>query len=273
VPTQPPPQEAIVVPPPAPVPVPEPSPPAAARRLDRAQEAATSLPCSALQLVGDSKGVRASGFAPAGQDLDWFLSGLRDLGRVSDDVTRVDRWACPVLTATASAVRGTWNTEPPVLALRLDQPNVTVGARLGISVATALPALYVDLYQADGSVRHLLRSAGTAGHRVEWIATPPQGARLLVALGAAAPLDLGTRPDTERASDYLDALRPRIGKGATRLAADLAMVMVEPAEPVVARERPVPVRPAKCANILSRAQLGETLSDAELAALRTECRS
>ena len=274
---QPPQQEAIVVPPPAPLPVPEPpSPLPAAPRLDRAQVAATSLPCSALQLAADGNGVRASGFAPAGQDLDWFLAGLRDLGRVSDDVTRVDRWACPVLTAIASAVRGTWDTEPQVLALRLDQPNVTVGARLGISVATALPALYVDLYQADGSVRHLFRSAGAAGRRVEWIATPPQGARLLVALGAAAPLDLGARPDLERATDYLDALRPRIGKGPTRLAADLAMVMVGPAEPVVAREpqlRPAPVRPAKCANILSRAQLGETLSDAELAALRTECRS
>ncbi len=181
-----------------------------------------------------------------------------------------------MLTATASAVRGTWDTVPPALAIRLDQPNVAIGARLGISVTTALPALYVDLYQADGSVHHLLRSAGAEGRRLEWIATPSQGARLLVALGAAAPLDLGVRPDTERAADYLDALRPRIGKGATRLAADVAMVMVGPAEPAVAREpqpRPVPVRPGKCANILSRAQLGETLSDAELAALRTECRS
>ena len=95
-PMQPPQQEAIIVPPPMPVPVPEPPRPVApAAMLERALEVATTLPCSALLLAADGDGVHASGFAPAGQDLDWFLAGLRDLGRVSDDVTRVDRWACP----------------------------------------------------------------------------------------------------------------------------------------------------------------------------------
>jgi hypothetical protein len=53
------------------------------------------------------------------------------------------------------------------------------------------------------------------------------------------------------------------------------MVMVRTAEPVAARPPPRQnnVRSEKCANIVSRAQLGETLSNAEVAALQNECRS
>jgi hypothetical protein len=184
-----------------------------------------------------------------------------------------------VLTTLAPVVRATWETTPPTFAVRLDRPNVASGSRVAISVATTLPAVYVDLYQLDGAVRHLLRpgQSGATGRRsVEWIATPPQGARLVVGFGAATPLELGQRPDTEPEADYLDALRARIDGGTTRLAADLAMVIVRIPEPTVAKTpqvRPVTAQSQKCANIVSRAQLGETLSDADLAALRTECRS
>ena len=139
--------------------------------------------------------------------------------------------------------------------------------------------LYVDLYQADGLVRHLLRPSepGAADRRtVDWVATSPPGTRLIVAIGADAPLDLGQRPEAERDADYLSVLRPHLQDATRPLAADLAMVIVRAAEPPPPRPpqpRQPTVRPAKCANILSRAQLGETLSDAELTALRTECRS
>jgi predicted Ser/Thr protein kinase len=284
---QPPQQEAIATPPPIAVP---PAPaelspppaapaPAAPSPFDQAQELARSLPCAVVRLAAERNGVRATGFATAGQDLDRFFGDLHDVGRITDDVTRVDRSGCSVLATLAPLVRSTWETTPPTFAVRLDRPNVASGARVAISVATTLPALYVDLYQPDGSVRHLLRpgQSGATGRRlVEWIATPPQGARLVIALGAATPLDLGQRPDTEPEADYLEALRARIEEGTTRLVADLAMVIVRVPEPTVAKTpqvRPVTTQSQKCANIVSRAQLGETLSDADLAALRTECRS
>jgi predicted Ser/Thr protein kinase len=290
-PAQPPPSEAITVPPPVvspspseaiTMPPPEVSPPpsrpapAEPSRYLRAKEAAAALPCTALRVVAEGDGVRVAGFAPAGQDLDWFLAGLRDAGQVADDVTRVDRSLCPVFATIAPLVRATWEAVPPTVAIRLDQPTVVAGARAGITLSSALPALYVDLFQPDGTVRHLLRPGQGERRSLEWTAAPPPGGRLLVAFGAAAPLDLGARPDAERITDYLDALRPRIGDGGTRLAADLAMLTVHAAEPVAARPpplRPPPVHTERCANILNRAQLGETLSDAELAALRTECRS
>jgi hypothetical protein len=273
----PPPREAIVAPPPSSVS--EPAPPLVPSPFERAQDAAKSLSCSALRLAAIGDGVRASGLAAPGKDLERFLAGLHDLGRVADDVTRIDQWACAVLSTMAPVVRGTWEANPPAFTLRLDQPNAVRGAHVAISVATPLPALYIDLYQADGLVRHLFspaQSGGTVPKTIEWLATQPLGPRLIVALGAPLPLDVGARPETEPRSDYLDALRARLANGGTRLAGDLAMVVVRSPEPVAVRpppSRPANARSQKCANIVSRAQLGETLSDAELAALRTECRS
>ena len=281
-PTQPPQQqEAIAVPqpPPEPVPAPPPPVPAVPSPFEQAVAGAKSLPCSVLRLTAERDGVRASGFASAGKDLDRFLADLHNVGRVADAVTRIDRAACPVLATAAPVVRGTWNGVPPVLAVRLDQPNVAAGGRVAIGVTTTLTALYLDLYDGDGSVRHLLRpgQSGTTDRRsAEWTASLPPGTRLIAAFGAATPLELGQRPEVESAANYLDALRARIDEAKAPLAADLAMVIVRPAEPAVVRVpqlRPAPVRSQKCANIVSRAQLGETLSDAELAVLRTECRS
>jgi serine/threonine protein kinase len=269
-------QEAIVMPPtPPPVPVPSPE----ASPLDLARAAAQSLPCSVLNVASGQDGMRISGLAPAGQGLDRLLGDLRDAGRLADDISRIERFACAPVATVAALVRRTWDGVPPALAVRLDQRIVASGARLGINVVTVLPALYVDLYQSDGSVRHLLRPApsGTANRALaDWVATPPPGTRLVVALGSATPLDLGTRPETERASDYLAALQLRLQRAAVPPAADLSIVTVIAAEPAMAKappRRPTSLKSDRCANIVSRAQLGETLSDGELAALRTECRS
>lgn len=181
-------------------------------------------------------------------------------------------------------VRQTWDAAPPPLAIRLDQREVASGRRLGIDVATTLPTLYVDLYQSDGSVRHLLRPAPSGEPRsgkpgephAEWIAVPPPGPRLVVAIGSATPLDLGARPDTERAAEYLAILQLGLQRSAAASSADVAMVTVHAVEPgVVKGAQPyrAKVLSGRCANIVSRAQLGETLSDAERATLRTECRS
>jgi serine/threonine protein kinase len=271
-------QEAIVVPPqPPPVPVPSPE----ASPLDLARAAAQSLPCSVLNVASGQDGMRISGVAPAGQGLDRLLGDLREAGRLADDISRIERFACAPVTTVAALVRRTWDGTPPELAVRLDQRVVASGARLAINVLTALPALYVDIYQGDGSVRHVLRPApsGTLTRPIaDWVATPPPGPRLVVALGSATPLDLGTRPETERASDYLAALQLRLQRAAVPPAADLATVTVTvvAAEPAVVKappRRPTSLKSDRCANIVSRAQLGETLSDGELSALRTECRS
>ena len=251
-------QDALVVPPLSPAPLPPPPSP-----LDQAREAAAAIPCAALDIRAGQDRMEITGFAQVGQDFDRWRAGL---GPVGATVTRVDPFACAPIDAVSSLVRRTWDGATPSLIIHMESPTVASGAHVRISVATALSAIYVDLYQADGSVRHLLRGGGRSG---EWIATPPGGPRILVAIGAIAPLDLGHRRETERASIYLEILRPLLPKAA---AADLAMVIERPPEPVAVRPPSHP-QSEKCANILSRAQLGETLTDAELAVLRTECRT
>jgi tRNA A-37 threonylcarbamoyl transferase component Bud32 len=266
-------REALVVPPPAAVPKPTLS------RLDLVRATAQSLPCSVLNVTSGPDGLRVSGLAFAGQRLDRLLAELRDVGRLADDITRVDRFACTPITTVATAVRRSWDNMPPTFAIRLNQRAVASGVRLGIDLATTLSATYVDLYQGDGLVRHLLRPApsGTATKtHATWVAEPPPGPRLVVAIGSATPLDLGTRPETEKAADYLAVLQARLENVAVPPTADLAMVMVRAAEPTLAKVpqlRQPTLRSDRCANIISRVQLGEMLSDAELAALRTECRS
>ena len=252
-------QEALVIPPAAPV-VPL-RPPLSL--FDQAREAAAAIPCAALDVQAGQDRMEITGFAQAGQDFDQLRARLGSAGK---GVTQVDQFACAPLDAMSSLVRRTWDGATPSLIVHLEPATVASGARVRISVATALRAIYVDLYQADGSVRHLLRGGGRS---TEWTATPPGGPRMLVAIGAIAPLELGQRAETERASLYLDILRPLLPNAA---AADLAMVIERPPEPVAVRPQSHP-QSEKCANIVSRAQLGETLTDAELAVLRTECRT
>jgi hypothetical protein len=242
--------------------------------------AAASLDCAVLGVAGTATGQRLRGFAPAGQGLEHLLVGLRGAGQFADGVTRVDRFACAPIQALGRFVEGTWDSAAPRLALRLNHPEIAVGSRLAIDVQPAPAVVYVDLYQRNGVVRHLLRPAPRGGgsrSHAEWTAEPPAGSQLLVAIGAAATLDLGLRPDAEDASAYLAALQPRLQALGGPPVVDLAIVTVRAAEArgpqAAVPQRAAPLRPDRCANIVSRAQMGEALSDAELAALRSECRS
>ena len=280
--------------------------PAAPSPLERARLEAQSVPCSVLNVAD---GPRLSGLASGGQDLDRLLAGLRDIGPLTDDVARVDRFACAPIAAVAAFVRQSWDSVPPAFVLRPAQREVTSGARLAVDATTTLPAVYIDIFQADGSVRHLVRPprSGTATiPHAEFVAGPGAGPALIVAIGSDVALDLNPRPEVERAADYLAVLQLRLHGAArpasfqgevTPLLADVAMVTVLPAVPITGKPpvgeprlatnrpsdqqtvktppqpHPQVLRSSRCANIISRAQLGETLSDGELAALRTECRS
>jgi serine/threonine protein kinase len=268
------PQQDAIATPPAPVPSPAPS----VSPLEQAKSLAASVPCAALHIAAGSDSVRVSGFAAPGQELARLLAGLHESGRVIDAVARVDRLACAPLSVVGPSVQRGWDGGSSPVALRLEPDSVAAGGRLAISIISRQPVLYLDLYQPDGSVRHLLRptqAGATPRKTVEWTGTPPAGPRLLVAMAADSALALGARPDTEQASDYLDVLRSRLIM-APAVQSDVATLIVRPAEAVVIKP-PVPrqnnVRSERCINIIARAQLGETLSNAELTALQSECRS
>jgi hypothetical protein len=275
----PPQRQAMVVPPMAATPLPTPAPRPPPSPLERAQAAARSLPCAILHVTSGQDGLHVSGLAPAGPDLNRLLAALNRLDRTAEDITRVGRFACRPMATVDPLVRQTWDAGPSTFAIRLDQREVASGARLGIDVATMLPALYIDLYQGDGLVHHLLHPSASgrpAAPHVEWIATLPPGPRLVVAIGAATPLDLGARPEAEKAVDYLALLQTELPRSATASSADIAVVTVRTPETAVRnapKPHPANVRSERCANIVSRVQMGETLTDAERTTLSTECRS
>ncbi len=283
--------------------------------LERAREQARALPCAALNIVSGPEGNRVLGFARAGMEFDRWLAGARSTVRLTSEVTRVGPFACAPLMAVGAFAARSWDGMPAVFAIRPGRFEIASGARLAMEIVPSRPFLYVDLYRADGSVRHLARpSAGDAvpGNtatvtRVEGMPGPEPGPGLVVAIGGVAPLALGERPETETASVYLEILESRLREAQTPPLIAMAAVLVRPGmvrpemvrpgmiqpgvaivkprPPEQATPRPRPVEPAvakapspalrtgRCANIISRVQMGETLSDGERAALRTECRS
>ena len=279
------------------VPVPVMPPPAAPSPLEQVRMTARSVPCSALSVTSEPGGLRLSGFARPGAELDRVESQARDAGGLTENIVAVEEFACAPLAAVAASVRNAVESNPRTFTVSIDRPEPVSGTRFGIEAATGLPVLYVDLYQANGMVRHLVRAAPAAANHphVMSVTAPSPGPALIVSIGTARPLAPGARPEVEPAEEYLTVLRRQLDNAVSPAAADLAMITVRPAEPVTAQPRPVeppvtktrphPVEPAaakaappvlrssRCSNIVSRAQLGETLSNAELTALRTECRS
>jgi serine/threonine-protein kinase len=282
------------------------APPASApNSLEQATAAARLVPCSALNVTSVPDGLRIAGFARGGPDLDRLIAQIGEAGRLTNDVTATEPFACAPIEAAARYIQQPRDGRP-VISVKPDQREPASGTRFQIDVDTTLPALYVDLYQSDGLVRHVMRPAPGVQNNIHTgsMIAPSAGPGLIMAIGAAKPLDLGTRPEAESASDYLAVLKPGLANPAASPAVDLAMVTVRPPDPVAPKTRPIepaaakpvappvprprPTEPAvakmppprapslrsgRCSNIVSRAQLGETLSDGELMALRTECRS
>ena len=278
-PIEPPQRQAMAAPPMGPASTPSPAPHAAPSPLERAQAAARSLPCALLHVTSEQDGLHVSGLAPAGQELNRLLAELSRSDRIAEDITRVGRFACTPMATVDPLVRQTWDGGPSIFAIRLDQREVASGATVGIDVATTLPALYVDLYQGDGLVHHLLRPSASGRldrTHADWIAALPPGPRLVVAIGSAAPFELGARPAAEKAANYLALLQTELQRSGMASSADIAVVTVRAAE-AAGRNAPIPhqanVRSERCANIFSRIQMGETLTDAERTTLSTECRS
>ena len=267
----------------APVPTP-PSP------LEQANADASAIPCSALVVEAAGSGLRIEGQAMPGAALDGLLQVLRSRSAVAADIQAVAGYQCPPVETLSAALRRN-RIGGDRLALRPDRRQAVAGARLPIH-ADAAPGLFVvvDAFQPDGSVRHILRSVRGASpapvtFRVEYPVGAVPGSRLLTAIATPAELDIDARPETEDAAAYLQALGSALGRagqwpGSHNLAS-IVLLDIRPApvraEPQHSIPRPVAAgarrpNPARCGNILERAQLGEALSDADRRFLSSDCR-
>jgi hypothetical protein len=196
---------------------------------ERANEAAEALPCSVLTVKRGANGLRISGLASNGPELEQLLGKMRDLGNPTDAIARVDRSRCDVLTTVAPLVRQAWNSEPRTFSVQPAEPEVASGERVRFNVETAMPSLIVDVYQDDGTVHHLSRPvhSGAPGRlHAEWYAEGEPGPRLVVAIASEAPLELGTRPEIEPATEYLETLRSRLDAATMAVTADVTTVTV-----------------------------------------------
>jgi predicted Ser/Thr protein kinase len=197
--------------------------------LERANEAAEALPCSVLTVKRGADGLRIAGFAPEGPELNQLLAKLRNTGNPTDAITRVDRSTCDVITTVAPFVRQAWDSVPRTFSVQPAESEATIGDRYRVNIETALPALIVDVYRNDGTVHHMPHPlhSGTGGRfHAEWVAGGEPGGRLVVAIASETPLDLGTRPAIEPATEYLETLRSRLDTATMAVTADLTTMTV-----------------------------------------------
>jgi serine/threonine-protein kinase len=256
--------------------------------LAEARALALEIPCSLIDVSETrSANVRSrllvSGPMLPNAAFDTFIGRLRGPDRLVDVTTdRLDGAQCGALEAVADRVRLS-RTDMPLRVVVPDAP-VEVGGRLSVAVeGVSAGALSIDLYSADGSVHHLLQRVVPAGAGGEIRATAPAvgppGPGLVVALATAAPLGLSQRPASESGSGYLAALQGELAR-VPAAQAEIGVVSISPsARPVAAASGGAPGRPraaglsdARCADIVSRFQLGEALSDADRSVLQSSCR-
>lgn len=306
IPPVPPPAVTAALPPAAP-----PTAPASGLR-ERVDALMRGLPCAALDVRVAGGEVRVSGHALKSAELERASREVRALTGVTKLSARfvtLESFHCPAaeLAASLAPDDGTDRGGIKALALRPAQrgaargPEQPPGVELDVPEGAAF--VYVDLYDSDGSVRHLWpRSAADKGPPPNGrlplpgpgrSAGSPPGSRLVMAVASPEPLELGGSAGNDAAA-YLAVLRQALAR-ARGASAALTVVRAEP-EGVAATKPPAPVgaarpRPpaqaarvqppaapqvgsggARCGEILQRAQLGEPMSDADRGYLRDSCR-
>jgi hypothetical protein len=263
--------------------------------LAEARTLALSVPCALIdvreaQSPSQPARLLVSGPTLPGAAFDSFIRQIEAPGRAVGVATEpLDPGHCAALAVMTDLVRR--SREQRALRLIAPPAPVPIGGQLAVAAET-IPhgALYVDLYAADGSVQHLRRGtvagipAGT-DVTIAAAASGPPGQRLLVAITTAAPLNLEQRPATESETAYLPALQrelARMGGTSAGPQAEVATLSIVAApRPVAVSSQPPPTPSAasraanpsnpRCEDIVARVRLGETLSDADRATLRTGC--
>lgn len=184
--------------------------------------------CADLSLtVSQGRGVRVAGHVGSVNDLRRLNVELAKLGNV-EEMTRYLRvydWPiCEALEVVApyGGVLGSGSIGP---SLRLDNHGLSykAGERLVVEVAAGAADggyLYVDYFQHDGQVRHMLPTRDLLNNRLQpgqsvvlgdggqsYIISPPFGTELVMVVQSPLPIFGPARPELERAQDYLNSLR------------------------------------------------------------------
>jgi len=207
----------------------------------------SGVPCGRLQVAFDpeSATLQVNGHVPEPDMRAPVLAALRDqMGgdiAVSDNILVLPRPQCGALTGIAGVglPQSTDQITNPLLIGAGTQARVfsyVAGDPLSFDLtAPDYPAwIYVDYFDADGKVLHLVpndhvqlhraqaqsalqigaKTAGEAGLRL--LIGPPYGQEIAVAFAASEPLYDGLRPLAEPAAPYLDWLKGRVAEARAR---------------------------------------------------------
>jgi eukaryotic-like serine/threonine-protein kinase len=213
------------------------------------------LPCSALSASVDGHTLNVRGFAEArvGQaQVRDALNGMPGLATLNLNVRPVGAHNCDIVKAFAPY----WSANHPLTAgpsaaaasaaaIHTRAPNGQLNEGDALVVDITTPGfdsyVYVDYYELDGSVAHLVPSSrekdnqappnysATIGSAGDWVIAKPFGTEMIVLLVTPAPLFDALRPDVEPRVDYLSAVDKRLKElaakfGASRVAVDFVQI-------------------------------------------------
>lgn len=213
-------------------------------------QALSGFDCASLtaSLSKDMR-ITVSGYVASEADLKRLgerLAGFERIAEVANQATVAGRPACAMLELLhrKAGARADLRTLPAV------QPfghgtQYAADEKLVIE-AEATRAydgyLYVDFVQHDGTVLHLMPgpdrpdNAVKAGERVilgdgaqEYTVAPPFGTEMLVVISSPTPLFRETRPQVEKADDYMTALRGALDKAGDQVVSNFAFITTGPA--------------------------------------------
>lgn len=194
--------------------------------------------CSDMSVAVDQhRNLQVTGYlasAPDKERLAAEMKAIKDVGTVAVQTVVHIRPFCDVLLLLKPHLQTTDAAKAPTVAISPKTGGTKIGNKLIIdSRASDFDGnVYIDLYDPEGNVVHMLPnhvnkstfrpgrnrfSIGDVreGSRV-FDLLPPPGEHLItvIGLGGADPLFAKERPEVEKASDYLPALRDALAKAA-----------------------------------------------------------
>jgi len=223
--------------------------------------AAAGYDCAAITYsVAADHSVRLAGHVSTARDLDRLrgaVAGIPNVGEVHFDVGLM-AWPYCEVSAKLAGLTSQPGRDAPILSLGAKDPHP--GDRLVVDGrAPAFDGyVYVDYYESDGQVVHLLPTArdrfnlkplrnhfvlGCPPTGVAVALDKPPGQRLVTLIAAPKPLFAELRPGTEPARDYLNSLADAIGGlGTTKTVAVLTFFDLKDGRGTAPAETACPVK-------------------------------
>jgi len=194
-------------------------------------ELMAGIPCSVLQASVNDRSLMVRGFAAgtkAMEQIEESLGKIAGISEIKNEIHRLPQVYCQTLELYAPYWRANRDSGFGTAIGTLKSDNVFIaGERLVLDIGTPTyhSSLYVDYFDHEGNVVHMMPSPGEeynqgdpresfqlgeAGDIGLWEVAPPFGTDMIVLLATSAPLFEGARGQFEEADTYRAAVRKRL---------------------------------------------------------------